>query len=368
MLVRYLLLSLFTAAFASAAAVDKTKHKVIKLDFGHSGTIGKRDGNTAVETLPFSAYPYAELEVGSNREKVKLIVDTGSWLTTIFDTSINCVNNKCDRNYLYNSSSSTSAVRRHRYLTEKFGEGYYYRGENIFEDVYFDGLKVSNYSIMDVTESEGFQYGILGLSHPPSDDLQENIAWAAKYSGAIDKAAYSLNLYNRDDSPGSLVIGGYDAAKLDSEIHWSSIKGANVQANLNYVEFDGVKIPVNKNYTLDTGGINGFLPRDAFNKFIGSLPKDDYNNPVQTLTIDCAVAAKHNFTYNLNGVDYTFPLTAMLEPNALGHRCDITLRPGDAAQLGPKIFRWLFLAVDLEKDMLGLATIKNTTESDIRAF
>ena len=41
---------------------------------------------------------------------------------------------------------------------------------------------------------------------------------------------------------------------------------------------------------------------------------------------------------------------------------------GNVAQLGAWIFRNLLLAVDLEGDLFGLASLKNTTETNIKLF
>ena len=92
--------------------------------------------------------------------------------------------------------------------------------------------------------------------------------------GLINKAAYSLIIQHLDGSDGSLVIGGYDAAKVNGEINWTSIKNSNIHALLSEVKINGQTIPVNKQYTLDTGGGTGFLPEAAYNQVIANLPED----------------------------------------------------------------------------------------------
>ncbi|RCK58931.1 Candidapepsin-1 [Candida viswanathii] len=344
----FVLLTLFSRAFP----LEKREPRVIKFDLSHD-SLAKRDGGTGSEELPFNIYPFAELEVGSNRDKVKLIVDTGSWLTQVLDTNVTCAS--CRNQGLYNSSASSTVKKSGKPGRSSFGANAFFEGESVLDDVHYGGLEIANLSFRDVYNMSGNPAGILGLAKPPSNEPEENLAWAAKFSGVIDKAIYSLNLYNLDDTPGSLIIGGYDAAKIDGEIHWSSIKNTNIRANLAYVLIEGEKIAVNKNYTIDTGGVNGYLPKDAYDKLVAKLPEN------------CEDVDGRTFVYNLNGVDYEFPLKALFSPIMNG-KCSLVVYPGDTAQLGPKIFRYMFLAVDLENDLLGLATIQNTTETDIRAF
>ena len=63
--------------------------------------------------------------------------------------------------------------------------------------------------------------------------------------GLVDKAAYSIYLQNLDGTP-ALTVGGYDAAKVDGDITWTSIRNANVQAHLGHIEINGEIIDVNK--------------------------------------------------------------------------------------------------------------------------
>ena len=91
--------------------------------------------------------------------------------------------------------------------------------------------------------------------------------------GLINKAAYSLIIQHLDGSDGSLVIGGYDAAKVNGEINWTSIKNSNIHALLSEVKINGQTIPVNKQYTLDTGGGTGFYQRLHIIKLLLICPK-----------------------------------------------------------------------------------------------
>ncbi|KHC53466.1 hypothetical protein MEW_01724, partial [Candida albicans P60002] len=218
----------------------------------------------------------------------------------------------------------------------------------------------------DVYNSSGFSDGLFGLARPPSDKNQ-SIVWVAKDHGLIDKAAYSIYLQNLDGTPGAFTIGGYDAAKVDGDINWTSIKNTNVQAHLGHVEIGGEVIPVNNTYTMDTGGGYGYLPQEAFDRVLAHLP-DDPKYGKSHWQVSCSLLEGKNFTYNLNGVDYTFPLRTLYVPSENTDHCYIALRNGTTAQLGSYVFRNLFFAVDFDKDLIGLAKLKNTTETNIRPF
>ncbi|RCK58933.1 Candidapepsin-1 [Candida viswanathii] len=362
-----LLLSAFFAAFAAAAAValEKRDAKVIKMDLYDGSSLAKRDADYGSSNVIIAGYMLTEVKVGSNKDAVTLILDTGSWLTQIFDSNVTCPS--CKGHGLYNSSASTSVVKSGKHEYSGFGGDSHFAGESAKEDFYLGegDFKVSNVTFNDVYDSKGFGYGILGLALPPSDALDENLAWAAKHSGEIDKAAYSLILQNRDDSQGSLIVGGYDAAKIDGDIHWTSIKDSNIHAILDYIKLNGTKIPVNKSYTLDSGGPTANLPKAVFDQVIANLPVEQDGNKYY---FDCSYGEGKTITYNLNGVDYDFPYTVFSRPTGKDNKCEITYAVSNAAQLGAHMFRYLFIAVDLEDSLLGLASTKNTTETDIRAF
>ncbi|KGU34971.1 hypothetical protein MGK_01775, partial [Candida albicans P57055] len=148
---------------------------------------------------------------------------------------------------------------------------------------------------------------------------------------------------------------------------WTSIKNTNVQAHLGHIEINGEIIDVNKNYTIDTGGRYGFLPEAAYNQVIANLPEDPKFGTDRG-QITCSLLEGKNFTYNLNGVDYTFPLRTLYVPSENTDHCYLALLKGNAAQLGAYVFRNLFVAVDFEDDLIGLASLKNTTATNIRPF
>lgn len=352
------------AIITNAAVVKKNEPKVIRMDVKQGvSNLVKRGDATGTSGLTQNYYAFTHLEVGSNKELTEVIIDTGSWLTHIFDVNITC--SGCQGTSEYNSSQSSTVVKLGKKGQSFFGPDAYYIGELVSDSIQIGDLTIPEVLFNDVHNSSGFGYGILGLAKPSTEN--ESVAWVARNHGLINKAAYSIIIQNLDGSDGNLIIGGYDAAKIDGEINWTSIKDSNIHALLSQVEINGETIPVNRNYTLDTGGGNGYLPEDAYNRVVANLPEDpDFGSDHSY--IRCSLLEGKTFTYNLNGIDYKFPLRSLYAPGESYGYCHLALYKGDVAQLGGSIFRNLFLAVDLEGDLFGLASLKNTAETDIKLF
>ena len=143
----------------------------------------------------------------------------------------------------------------------------------------------------------------------------------------INKAAYSLIIQHLDGSDGSLVIGGYDAAKVNGEINWTSIKNSNIHALLSEVKINGQTIPVNKQYTLDTGGGTGFYQRLHIIKLLLICPKIQKFGTDRS-QITCSLLEGKTFTYNLNGVEYEIPLRDFYTPKETNGVCKLGLQKG----------------------------------------
>ncbi|RCK58934.1 Candidapepsin-6 [Candida viswanathii] len=343
-----LLLSVFFGAFATAAAaVEKRDARVINMDLHDGASLAKRDGG------------YGWIQ----QKAVTLIVDTGSWLIQVYSANASCV--YCKNFGVYNASASTTSVRTGKRRSMTYEGGNFYIGEEVRDDIALEGYKISNVTFDSVYNSTGFGYGILGLALPPSWAPRENIVYAAKLDGQIDKAIYSVNLPT-EDNPGKLIIGGYNAAKIDGDVHWSNIKADRIHATVNYITINGTQIPVNRNYNLDTGGKIPNVPKAVFDQIMSNLPVEQDGDKYY---YDCSYGEGKTIIYNLNGIDYHFPYTGFSKPTGKDNKCEITYRAADdSSQFGAQLFRYLFLAVDVENGLLGLAKAKNTNEIDIRAF
>ena len=68
----------------------------------------KRGDATGSSELTQVFYSYADLKIGSTRIR-KSLIDTGSWLTHIFDSNVTC--SGCKNTGLYNSSQSSTVVK-----------------------------------------------------------------------------------------------------------------------------------------------------------------------------------------------------------------------------------------------------------------
>lgn len=205
--------SLVAIAMAITGAVSAPTSdvaNVVSLPFG----IG-------INPFPFEKEHYpllATLEIGSQKEKVQVAVDTGS-----FDLWVPLPNagDALVKFGTYNPLDSSSAVDIHK------GKEIGYIGGSAFVDFYNDtivlpnGISISSGTV-GVTNHSSFHYPILGIGST-EQDFGPAIISNLKAEGKIKTNVVSIYASNNFD--GEVLFGGIDHAKYEGDLYTNKIDG-----------------------------------------------------------------------------------------------------------------------------------------------
>ncbi|CAI5758814.1 unnamed protein product [Candida verbasci] len=362
----YQLLSLVALYLVSSEATAiNEQYKVVSLGLKGNPNLEKRDDFVGTAGITKGSYYSVEVEVGSNKDKIGIVFDTGSSNFHVPDKNIIC-NMNCKQWGTFDANASTTLNRLGRNVTDAYGGGTYSArraGELVKDDITFGDITLKQFPLVDDNYAKGIPQGILGMGH--SSPKERNVAWGAYEQGIISKPAYSFYLGDTD-FPGQFHLGGYDASKLDGEFSWTSIKNINVAGHADYIIVNGKNITINKNYTVDSGGNQACIPDQAYSELLSAFSNNEYFG--QPGRLNCTALEGKTFSYSINGKELTLPLRSFVQPHQSGENCYASFNKCSDAQLGAHLFRYMYVAVDFERDVIGFGQLKNSTETNLVSF
>lgn len=354
------------ASVASATPIEKRHnkflvHQIERYDI--SGT-GKRD-----EQLKFddTGIRYTvDLEIGSSKEKVKVMIDSGSWRLNVPGPNAPCLGKEaCPAGSVFHPDKSTTFKN----LSVPAGS-YYGRGDTsvigftVHDDFFLDnGDKIPQFEF-DLANYTSFEMGWFGVRRTP--DHNESYVYAAKKAGLIDTAGFSLYL-GSDDKTGTFLVGGVDKAKYEGDFAFFesdfTIQGKSITTG------DGKVIPLTNTVEIDSGNPYLSLDQDIFdaiNKEVGAneygvAPCDQVLNTNKSLKVD------------LGDVTIEIPYSDLyFEQSDNPDYCDTyitdTYDTGGDQNLGLPFIRQIYLTSSFDSKKLGIAPVKHTDESNIVDF
>ncbi|CAI5760820.1 unnamed protein product [Candida verbasci] len=364
-----LVLAIFLAITSSAFAITKKNGlSYISMPVHKRSDLEKRDlvqGTTETD-LPQSFY-YTTIQVGSNKDDVALMVDTGSWASNILTPNVTCSHGNCTKFGNYDPTKSTSAKIIGTSHIENFGYNYIYTGTTVIDDVYFNGVKIPNYLFASVYNNTAWPAGLFGFSKPPKSETNMSISWAARNANLINQAAYSMYLSTIDGKPGGIILGAIDYGKINGDLHWANLTGHNVGGFIDSFEINGHNVSIGRDFTADTGGSYFNLKEAEYEQFLDSLPNDP-QNPRGSKTINFDLLKGKTSKLKINGAVLEFPLDAIIHPGDSGPHARIIVRQNDQVQLGSFFFRYLYFAVSLEKEAIGWGVTNDGSNSFLGSF
>ncbi|KAI5952674.1 hypothetical protein KGF54_003541 [Candida jiufengensis] len=364
------------AVFANASLIhNQPRDGVITLDLvlPTNEDLEKRQIGETDYFLKGTNWPKAVVQVGSNKDSVLLVVDTGSWLVQVPDISSNC--SACllpnGEVGLFNSNKSTTIERTGKPFKSKFDQNAYYYGEAVIDDIWLgSNFKIPKVLFNDVSDiGKGWPYGLLGLAKPPKGSENENVVLSAYKAGLISKPIASLHSRNSSGTSLQLFLGGYSKAQTIEPFSWHSIRDSNIHAYIDSFSINGKNIPVNSNATFDTGNSRIFVHKDVYSGILNALP-DDPNNAKGSNKIDYSLIKDKTFTLTLFGKNYTIPLIAFIEPDCQDQHCGLMVFSTAAYNIGSALLRFLNLAIDYEvgNEKIGLAQWKASNTNNVVSF
>lgn len=361
-----------------------------------------RRGRTEIELKHDSGTFYsATLEIGTPRQEVAILFDTGSsdmWVAS--SANPYCLNNQSYSNETYNgqeivpsidcealgsfdfsASSSFKDLDIGRfyisYSDESFADGFWAN-----EKLQINGIDVSSlqFGVADyATVPVG---GVLGLGFPRRESVRgyenatntfyPNFPQVLKNDGVISVASYSLFLNEVDSDLGSILFGAVDPTRYTGSFctfpmvnEYPDVVdkpatlaitlqalGAKSDNSCKYQTVTTVKQPV----LLDSGTTLMTAPpeiADELASFVGAT----YNETEGIYFFDCpADDDDTEFIFDFGDLNITLPLKSLVIPSVENGSCGFGLTPASYSMtLGAVFLSSAYVAYDLDNYQISIA-------------
>ncbi|CAN3365902.1 hypothetical protein DICA3_E27666 [Diutina catenulata] len=382
----------------------------LKLDFTayehqDDNTLRVRDWSRGFEITP-NAHKYStvnggnrishmvDIEVGSNRDKLTVQLDTLSNELAIFMKGGFCHNWSKDRKYQDKHRSAACQVRYGAYdpskSTTSSEEGYdqdmalvrwgfddfsEFKGSHAVDDVTLGAVTVKNQRFF-LTKSTNSHWGFLGLGYQNESELYDPVEEACflsslKYQGHISKKLYSLYYANESASSGSVLFGGVDTAKISSGLTTIPLLFTEDYSEQPAMRVDSVSLGnatlfADKYYCqLSLGKTGIYLPRPLYNQLWANL---DIVTVGDVKTLNCP-SEDAMLVFDFGGSRVSIPLTHLVSP-ALGPGFLCVLRgvfvgSDDGIVLGDAFLRYAYTVVDYDAMEVSIGPVKFTSDSNV---
>ncbi|RLV89436.1 Candidapepsin-10 [Spathaspora sp. JA1] len=325
----------------------------------------------------------AELQIGSNKQKVQVGVDTGSSLLWVMGSKLKCIDrisgkssNKCkargtfamDKSKTFNSFFGEDM--RMSYLDNSFTEGILG-----YDDIYLGNSNVTEFKF-GIANQTSSDVGILGLSFQEDGD---NLADELKEQGITNRSAYSIFLNKAGSKAGSILFGAVDHSKYYDELQTvpmvlnKTFPEIRVDVLGIDINLDGqiIRVPLaEKPYLLDTGTTLTKLPT-WYRSVLANALNGTYNESLNTIYFDgdCSKLNEISLSLRFDGKAIEVPATA-LDYSKFGDRCSIYMySEPEETIIGIDFLRSMYFVVDLDDKEVSLAQARfSQDQPDIEVF
>ncbi|RLV96671.1 Candidapepsin-10 [Spathaspora sp. JA1] len=341
----------------------------------------------------------ARFFIGSNKDLVKLSIDTGSSDFWVMDSDVICLPHtprraqyeiwtscSCDdlaapTEMIESTCISSGALRVNKSTTfeklkDKYSDTHLVGGKvatgNLGrDDVWFanESLQMP-FGVINVTNKDE---GVLGLGFPASTSKNLSFPYELKKKGLIDRAMYSLYFNSTKSKIGSLLFGGIDHAKYHSALKTLPAVRKNNSANV-AVGVDEISMIMNgtkgvvigdtkTTYMLDTSSPISRFPLRVVDILTGALGGRIYKETNELIVDQCPEFLE--FDINFDGKIITIPGTAFMS-KSIGEHCLIRLQVDDTTPaFGQDFLRFMYVVVDLEEEQVSVDNWKFTPDYGI---
>lgn len=230
---------------------------------------------------------YISIAIGSPRQNLTTIVDTGSYLLWIPSKSINC--KSCNK---FNDSASSTYKSLDRSHSINYIGGYV---EGIFS---VDSIEISNLTsnsteFLLVNNEKNLDQlasdGILGLGYNGKENLKYSLVHNLYTEGQIDQPVFTID-FNERHKDSFIYIGGYDSEKYDKNeafiikafedfYSWSGI--------LNGLKFGNTEIKDYNVLFFDTGLTYFYGPQEVVGMIFEEIQKNFECSESSYLKCEC---------------------------------------------------------------------------------
>lgn len=219
-----------------------------------------------------NAQYYGEVSIGTPKQKFNVIFDTGS--SNLWIPGKRC-GSKCIPHPLFDSAKSSTFKPNGTEFELKYGSGPV-KGIMSYDTCYLGDLPIQNQMFGEVYDPTGLGMaylvgkfdGILGLGFkrislfgvPPFISLVEQ--------GKLDEPVFAFSLGKSDGEDGSLIIGGYDRAKIKGQLHYVPVtREAYWETRLMKMTYGKESITTVEKVVIDSGTSLNAGPKEDIRKF-----------------------------------------------------------------------------------------------------
>ncbi|CAX43023.1 aspartyl protease, putative [Candida dubliniensis CD36] len=339
---------------------------------------------TVPVTLLNEQVSYAsDITVGSNNQKLTVVIDTGSSDLWVPDTDVSCQTsyegqdpNFCKDYGTYSPSSSSSSQDLNNPFSIEYGDGTTSQGTWYKDTIGFGGISITKQEFADVT-STSVDQGILGIGYQSheAEGYYDNVPVTLKKQGIIAKNAYSLYLNSRQSASGQIIFGGVDNAKYSgSLITLPTTSNSELRIHLNTVTVAGQSINADVVVLLDSGTTISYLQQGVADQVISAFNGQETYDANGNLfyLVDCNLSGSVEFAFDKNAKisvpasEFTAPLYS--SDGQVYDQCQLLFGTSDYNILGDNFLRSAYIVYDLDDNEISLAQVKYTTASNIAAL
>ncbi len=362
---------------------------VIKTHKNVTGPQGEINTNVNVkrQTVPVKLIneqvSYAsDITVGSNKQKLTVVIDTGSSDLWVPDSQVSCQAgqgqdpNFCKNEGTYSPSSSSSSQNLNSPFSIEYGDGTTSQGTWYKDTIGFGGISITKQQFADVT-STSVDQGILGIGYKTheAEGNYDNVPVTLKNQGIISKNAYSLYLNSRQATSGQIIFGGVDNAKYSGALIALPVTSDNeLRIHLNTVKVAGQSINADVDVLLDSGTTITYLQQGVADQVISAFNGQETYDANGNLfyLVDCNLSGSVDFDFDKNArisvpaSEFTAPLYT--EDGQVYDQCQLLFGTSDYNILGDNFLRSAYIVYDLDDNEISLAQVKYTTASNIAAL
>lgn len=382
--------SALTLIAATAVAADHVK---VDFDVLNRG-LARRDTQSDAEAIPLGNEGHwyvAKLEVGSNKQQVLVLLDTGSSDFWVVAKGADCKADAKD----CTSYGEFDPLQLNLFFANSLLPDFsftYLDDTSVTGRYVQDTVKIGNYTVENyviaLANETSLPYGVLGIGYSAKVALSKqnqeypNLPQRLRDDGLIKKNLYLLylNLINAD--LGLVLFGGIDTAKIDGDL--TTLPIVNIyELKLNKpievaVEITGIKfsssqgeagITTDNHYVamLDLGSTNTYLPSLLFKRLLSTLKVELKGSNLHYL--ECPSDDSLAVEFDFNGAKILVPLEELVIPSTdFPGRCLLSgVLPSESALaiVGDSVLRHAYLVYNLEDYEILIGNVKYTEDSNI---
>lgn len=328
-----------------------------------------------------------ELEIGSNKDKVSVSIDTGSYDLWVMSNDAICykvsefqtegapqlpdIFNDIDQEYsctvngTYNPNTSTTFKN----TSEDFSIGYV--DGSAAQGVWgYDSVQFGKYGVTDlkigIANRSSVSDGILGIGIANGYD---NFPVLLQKQGLINKIAYSVYLNSSNSTTGTILFGAIDHAKYDGALSTVPINSeSQLSVNVTNLETkDGKVTSGSHSVLLDTGSTFSIFP-DEWIDALGRSLNATYDDNESVYAIECDGYDENFFGFSIGNADFSIPIQDLTTEK--DGQCYLAIMSnsvigGGGILFGDDILRRIYLVYDLQDMTISVAPVAYTKDEDI---